>query len=78
MQYLLGEFRLATFNCGTLELESVEEICALGYDQSLVKRIINLVNKNEYKRKQAAPVIRVSPKAFGMGRRMPIVANYTC
>ncbi len=58
--------------------QSVEEICALGYDQSLVKRIINLVNKNEYKRKQAAPVIRVSPKAFGMGRRMPIVANYTC
>ena len=58
--------------------QSVEEICALGYDQSLVKRIINLVNKNEYKRKQAAPVIRVSPKAFGMCRRMPIVANYTC
>ena len=58
--------------------QSVEEICALGYDQSLVKRIINLVNKNEYKRKQAAPVIKVSPKAFGMGRRMPIVANYTC
>jgi len=58
--------------------QSVEQICALGYNESLVKRIINLVNKNEYKRKQAAPVIRVSPKAFGMGRRMPIVANYTC
>jgi NAD+ synthase (glutamine-hydrolysing) len=58
--------------------QSVEEICELGYDESLVKRIINMVNKNEYKRKQAAPVIRVSPKAFGMGRRMPIVANYTC
>ena len=58
--------------------QSVEQICALGYNETLVKRIINLVNKNEYKRKQAAPVIRVSPKAFGMGRRMPIVANYTC
>jgi NAD+ synthase (glutamine-hydrolysing) len=57
---------------------SVEEICELGYDESLVKRIINMVNKNEYKRKQSAPIIRVSPKAFGMGRRMPIVANYNC
>ena len=58
--------------------KSVEEICELGFDESLVKRIINMVNKNEYKRKQSAPVIRVSPKAFGMGRRMPIVANYNC
>lgn len=58
--------------------KSVEEITELGFDENLVKRIINMVNKNEYKRKQAAPVIRISPKAFGMGRRMPIVANYTC
>lgn len=58
--------------------KSVEEITDLGFDEKLVKRIITMVNKNEYKRKQAAPVIRVSPKAFGMGRRMPIVANYTC
>lgn len=57
---------------------SVEEITEAGFDENLVKRIVNMVNKNEYKRKQAAPVIRVSPKAFGMGRRMPIVANYTC
>lgn len=57
---------------------ALEEICEFGYDESLVKRIINMVNKNEYKRKQAAPVLRISPKAFGMGRRMPIVANYTC
>ena len=56
----------------------LDDICELGYDESLVKRIINMVNKNEYKRKQAAPVLRISPKAFGMGRRMPIVANYTC
>jgi NAD+ synthase (glutamine-hydrolysing) len=58
--------------------KSVEEICELGFDNNLVKRIVNMVNKNEYKRKQAAPIIRISPKAFGMGRRMPIVANYTC
>lgn len=56
---------------------SAEEIYELGYDEKLVKRVLNMVNKNEYKRKQAAPVIRISPKAFGMGRRMPIVANYT-
>jgi len=58
--------------------KSMEDIVSLGFDENLVKRIINMVNKNEYKRKQAAPVIRVSPKAFGMGRRMPIVANYNC
>jgi NAD+ synthase (glutamine-hydrolysing) len=58
--------------------KSVEEICELGFDNNLVKRIVNMVNKNEYKRKQAAPIIRISPKAFGMGRRMPIVANYIC
>jgi NAD+ synthase (glutamine-hydrolysing) len=56
--------------------KSVDEIAAQGFELELVKKIINMVNKNEYKRKQAAPVIRVSPKAFGMGRRMPIVANY--
>jgi NAD+ synthase (glutamine-hydrolysing) len=58
--------------------KSSEEIVLLGFEESLVTRIINLVNKNEYKRKQAAPVIRISPKAFGMGRRMPIVASYNC
>ncbi|HRG57471.1 MAG TPA: NAD+ synthase [Bacteroidia bacterium] len=58
--------------------KSVQEIFQLGFDIELVKRVVNMVNKNEYKRKQAAPVIRVSPKAFGMGRRMPIVANYNC
>lgn len=58
--------------------KSVEEITELGFDETLVKKIITMVNRNEYKRKQSAPVIRVSPKAFGMGRRMPIVANYTC
>jgi NAD+ synthase (glutamine-hydrolysing) len=56
--------------------KSAAEIATDGFELALVKKIINMVNKNEYKRKQAAPVIRVSPKAFGMGRRMPIVANY--
>jgi NAD+ synthase (glutamine-hydrolysing) len=52
------------------------EIVALGYDEKLVKRILRLVNINEYKRYQTPPMLRVSGKAFGMGRRMPIVAKY--
>jgi NAD+ synthase (glutamine-hydrolysing) len=52
------------------------EITALGYDKSLVNRILKLVNTNEYKRNQFCPIIRVSPKAFGIGRRMPIVGKY--
>lgn len=52
------------------------EIVALGFEESLVKRILRLVNVNEFKRAQTAPVLRVSPKAFGMGRRLPIVAKY--
>ena len=53
-----------------------KEIIALGYDEQLVKRILRLVNISEFKRHQTAPVLRVSAKAFGMGRRMPIVAKY--
>ncbi len=52
------------------------EIIALGFDPQLVQRVLRLVNINEFKRYQTAPVLRVSPKAFGMGRRMPIVAKY--
>jgi NAD+ synthase (glutamine-hydrolysing) len=47
-----------------------------GFDAVLVDRILSMVNKNEYKRNQFCPIIRVSPKAFGVGRRVPIVANY--
>jgi NAD+ synthase (glutamine-hydrolysing) len=53
-----------------------KEIIANGFDEKLVKRILRLVNINEFKRYQTAPVLRVSSKAFGMGRRMPIVAKY--
>jgi NAD+ synthase (glutamine-hydrolysing) len=52
------------------------EITAMGYDQALVSRILRLVNINEYKRNQFCPIIRVSPKAFGVGRRIPIVGKY--
>ncbi|MCB0543470.1 MAG: NAD+ synthase [Lewinellaceae bacterium] len=48
----------------------------LGFDEALVARILRMVNINEFKREQAAPVLRVSCKGFGMGRRMPIVGKY--
>lgn len=52
------------------------EIKAQGFDTILVDRILRMVNNNEYKRNQFCPIIRVSPKAFGVGRRLPIVGNY--
>lgn len=51
-------------------------IQALGHDADTVGRVIALVDGSEYKRKQAPPVLRVSPKAFGKGRRMPLEARY--
>lgn len=58
------------------ENKSTREIIEMGFDEAVVKKAARLVSMNEYKRFQAAPVIRVSPKAFGNGRRMPIVARY--
>lgn len=52
------------------------EIKAQGFDPALVDRVLRLVNMNEYKRNQFCPIIRVSPKAFGVGRRVPIVGKY--
>ena len=52
------------------------EIIAMGIDEALVRRVLRLVNTNEYKRNQFCPIIRVSCKAFGVGRRMPIVGKY--
>ncbi len=53
-----------------------DEIIKKGFDKKLVHRILKLVNQSEFKRHQTAPVIRVSPKAFGVGRRVPIVGKY--
>ncbi|OQY95756.1 MAG: NAD+ synthase [Sphingobacteriales bacterium UTBCD1] len=53
-----------------------KEIVALGFDAALVAKVLKLVNSNEYKRNQFCPIIRVSTKAFGVGRRMPIVGKY--
>jgi NAD+ synthase (glutamine-hydrolysing) len=53
-----------------------KEIIAMGFEKAMVERTLRLVNISEYKRNQFCPIIRVSPKAFGVGRRVPIVANY--
>jgi NAD+ synthase (glutamine-hydrolysing) len=47
-----------------------------GFDPALVDHVLKLVNTNEYKRHQSPPILRISPKAFGQGRRMPIVGKY--
>ena len=52
------------------------EIISMGLDPAVVARTLKLVNTNEYKRNQFCPIIRVSSKAFGVGRRMPIVGKY--
>jgi NAD+ synthase (glutamine-hydrolysing) len=52
------------------------DIKALGFENALVDKTLKMVNSNEYKRNQFCPIIRISPKAFGVGRRMPIVGKY--
>lgn len=52
------------------------ELEAMGFDSALVTRVLRMVNGNEWKRYQTPPILRISPKAFGMGRRMPIVGKY--
>jgi NAD+ synthase (glutamine-hydrolysing) len=55
---------------------SSAEIISMGYDEATVRRTLRLINIAEHKRYQTPPILRVSPKAFGMGRRMPIVGKY--
>jgi NAD+ synthase (glutamine-hydrolysing) len=52
------------------------EIISAGFDASTVNRVIRMINSNEYKRYQAPPILRISSKAFGAGRRMPLVAKF--
>ncbi|MFT5514746.1 MAG: NAD+ synthase (glutamine-hydrolyzing) [Rhodothermales bacterium] len=60
------------------QLQDVGQICAeTGFERALVTRILKMVDRNEYKRRQAPPGLRVSAKAFGMGRRLPIVMRPT-
>ena len=60
------------------DTRGVDEIIRMGFDEKVVREIIRKVNRNEYKRRQAAPGIKVTSKAFGSGRRMPIAHNFMC
>ncbi len=57
--------------------ESAEQIAAAGHGASVVGRVIRLIDRTEYKRRQAAPGLKVTSRAFGFGRRMPIAQGYT-
>jgi NAD+ synthase (glutamine-hydrolysing) len=60
-----------------IELQKpVSEIISSGFDRDVVLKILRMINSNEYKRYQAPPVLRISSKAFGAGRRMPLVAEF--
>ena len=54
----------------------LESIISSGHDPAIVQRIIQLINNNEYKRRQAAPGIKITSKAFGVGRRIPVAKRY--
>jgi NAD+ synthase (glutamine-hydrolysing) len=54
----------------------VEEIVAMGHDRDLVVRVMQMVNRNEYKRRQAPPGVKITPRAFGRDRRLPIANRY--
>ena len=58
------------------EDRSLEEIVALGYEEDTVRRVIRMVDGAEYKRRQGAPGIRITPRAFGKDRRLPITNRY--
>ena len=58
------------------EDRSVKEIAGLGYDEALVRRVVELVDRSEYKRRQSPPGIKISPRAFGKDRRLPITNRW--
>ena len=58
------------------EDRSVEEIVAAGADAALVERVVKMVDRNEYNRRQAPPGIKITPRAFGRDRRLPIAHRY--
>jgi NAD+ synthase (glutamine-hydrolysing) len=56
--------------------QSIEQIVALGYDETLVRRVVGLVDRNEYKRRQSPPGVKITTRAFGRDRRLPITNRY--
>ena len=59
-----------------VQMRSTAEIVAAGFDESVVRKIVRLIDLSEYKRRQAAPGLKVTSKAFGVGRRIPIAQRY--
>jgi NAD+ synthase (glutamine-hydrolysing) len=59
-----------------LDNATVEQIAAEGEDPATVRRVLDMVSRAEFKRRQAAPVLKVTPRAFGTGRRIPIARRY--
>ena len=55
---------------------SLESIVARGFDEAEVRRIIDLINRNEYKRRQSPPGVKITPRAFGRDRRLPLATRY--
>ena len=58
------------------EDRSFSEMIDMGFDEQLVRRVIRMVDTNEYKRRQAAPGVKITPRAFGRDRRMPITNRF--
>ncbi|MGA9347350.1 MAG: NAD+ synthase [Anaerolineae bacterium] len=58
------------------EDQGLDEIVALGFDEATVRRVIRMVDRNEYKRRQAPPGVKITPRAFGKDRRLPITNQY--
>jgi NAD+ synthase (glutamine-hydrolysing) len=58
------------------ESKDIKQLIQMGFDAELTKRVLKMVVQNEWKRWQSAPVLRVSKRAFGYGRRMPISGKY--
>ena len=58
------------------EDRGLEEIVVMGFDEALVRRVVNMVDRNEYKRRQAPPGVKITPRAFGRDRRLPITNRY--
>jgi NAD+ synthetase len=66
----------AILDAYVVQLRSAREIIAMGFDEATVRRVVRLIDFNEYKRRQAAPGLKVTSKAFGVGRRIPIAQRF--
>ena len=54
----------------------VDDMVGGGFERAIVERVVQMIDRNEYKRRQAAPGVKITPKAFGRDRRMPITNRY--